>query len=50
MVITHRTPLEEAAHGYKIFNDKHKEDGTLVRKVGALAQTTKDSGAWSGPA
>ena len=37
MVITHRMPLDEAARGYKIFNDKHEEDGTLVQKVGALA-------------
>ena len=33
MVITHRMPLDEAARGYKIFNDKHEEDGTLVQKV-----------------
>ena len=35
MVITHRMPLDEAARGYKIFNDKHEEDGTLVQKVRA---------------
>ena len=35
MVITHRMLLDEAARGYKIFNDKHWEDDTLVQKVGA---------------
>ena len=48
MVITHRMPLDEAARGYKIFNDKHEEDGTLVQKVGALAtrqpQTAQEPG------
>ena len=37
MVITHRMPLAEAARGYKIFNDKHEEDGTLVQKVCSLS-------------
>ena len=35
MVIMHRMPLVEAARGYKIFNDEHEEDGTLVQEVGA---------------
>ena len=44
MVITHRMPLDEAARGYKIFNDKHEEDGTLVQKVGAQGRRVQGLG------
>ncbi len=35
VIITHRLPLEEAAHGYKIFNDKEEDCRKVVLSPGA---------------
>ena len=38
MVITHELPLTEAAHGYKIFNDKTDNCVKVVLKPGLTAK------------